>query len=349
MNRVRRLWVRATAASSGRRLEIYHMVAGLLEARVDLPNALEAAAQSAEARRAPGEAAMVRLWKEADAGKRFDAEIARWTPASETVVFGMSGMGRVEPAALFGSAARVCELKRMLVGAILQAVAMPVFLAFALLAVFWTAGGYLLPELVPLSREHRWMLHTKLLVAIATGLHERTWLFAALGAAGIAAVWTATLYWTGRGRRFLDRFPPFSLYRIVTGCSFLLVALELVASKVELSDDTFAKLRRASSPYGSSRIEAIRVGMAQGLAFGKAMEQAGTGFPEPGLIAVSQALDGVRGWNVELSRFLERWVRRSEQTMTARMAVLRIALQAAVMAGVLGLLGAMFDITQNIR
>ena len=348
MNRWLRIWRRLTSMSPGRRLEVYHLLAGLLQTRRQLPAALETVASAAEARGARGEGAVVREWNRALAGSRFAEEMARWAPRSEAAVFSAYGRGEVEIADLFAGAARVCELKTMLVEAIRSAVSTPAIYAVAVLGMMWAAGGYMLPELVAVSQSHRWAWYTQMMVGLCTGLYEQT-IPVAVSIAGIVAlVWVATLRWTGRGRRFLDRFPPFSLYRTVTGCSFLLSVMELVGSGVDLTDDMLERLRDSSSPYGASRIEAIRGRMTDGLAFGKSMEEAGTGFPDPVLIAVAQALDGTESWHVELAGFVDRWVRRSERIMEQRMAKVRLGVLTAVAATLAGLVGAMFDLASKI-
>ena len=348
MSRYLRLWYRLTAVSRARRTEVYHLVAGLLAARLDLPVALEAVASASEARGAAGEAAAVRAWNRALAGARFAEEMALWAPPSEAVVFEAYGLGRSGPEALFRGAARIAELKGMLVGAILRAVGMPVVLVVMLLGLMWGAGGHMLPDLLAAAASDRRAWYSDAMVLLCTGLYGAALPLAAGAVAAAAAVWVSVLRWTGPGRAALDRFPPWSLYRTVTGASFLLSAIELVRAGVDLTDEALARLRDGGSRYAASRIEAIRRQMAAGLAFGKAAEEAGHGFPEPALVPVAQALDGTPRWHEELGQFLDRWIRRSERAMEQRLALLRLGVLAAVALTVAALVATMFDVTQGV-
>ena len=59
------------------------------------------------------------------------------------------------------------------------------------------------------------------------------------------------------------------------------------------------------------------------------------------------ALDGVVGWEVKLSRFVERWVGRSDELLRARAAVLNGALLVLVTVVMGTMIDAMFSILKT--
>ena len=348
MNPVLRRLRRLLSAGANSRIDVFHMVSGLLDARINLASALETVAESATARGDGGQAGMLRIWKESLADGAFAAEMMRWVPGTEAMIFGAYGLGRVEPADLFRAAARVCELKTKMVAAVVGAVRMPVLMLIAVLAIIWTGGGYLFPELVKHSRPELWLPSTPIVVGVSIWFHDEALYVVSVLVLGTALLWLAVVYWTGPGRSFLDRFPPFSLYRTVSGASFLLVLIELLATGTDLPS-VLRRLQAGSSAYGASRVAAIREQMVSGLGFGEAMEEAGTGFPEPALISVVQAIEQLPRWHVELGRFVHRWVERSEKTMELRAGMLRLVMMVAVTAVMSAVIVTMYDLAGNVR
>ena len=348
MNPVLRRWRRLVSVGANSRIEFFHMVSGLLDANINLRDALETVAASTEVRGDRGQASVLRIWKQSLADGVLAETMARWVPATEAMIFGAYGVGRVEPADLFRAAARVCELKTTMVSAVVGAVRMPTLLFFAVLSIIWTAGGHLFPELLKHSRADLWLPTTGVVVGVSIWFHDNALYVGAALALAIALLWLAVVYWTGPGRRFLDRFPPFSLYRTVSGASFLLVLVELLATRAELPV-VLRRLEAGSSAYGSSRVAAIQEQMVAGLGFGEAMEEAGTGFPEPSLISVVQAIEQLDGWHDELGRFVHRWVGRAERTMLLRAGMLRLGMMIAVTAVMCAVILTMYDLAGNVR
>ena len=348
MNPVLRRWRRLVSAGANSRVEFFHMVSGLLDARIALPNALETVAESTEARGDGGQAKVLRIWKQSLADNAFPETMRVWVPGTEAMIFGAYGVGRVEPADLFRAAARVCELKTAMVSAVVGAVRMPMLMFVAVLGIVWTAGGHLFPEILKHSRPESWLPSTSVVVGVSVWFHNNAlYVGAALVVAG-AMLWLAVVHWTGPGRRFLDRFPPFSLYRTVAGASFLLVLVELLATRTELPV-VLRRLQDGSSAYGSSRVAAIRRQMVAGLGFGEAMEEARTGFPEPSLISVIQAIEQLDDWHDELGKFVHRWVGRAERTMLLRAGMLRVGMLTAVVAVMSVVIVTMYDLAANVR
>ena len=187
-----------------------------------------------------------------------------------------------------------------------------------------------MPVLESVVPPERWGPAAGLFRTASAWLHAEPLTFCAVCATVAAATGMAMVHWTGPGRAALDRIAPFSLYRTITGSAFLFVALEFLAAGLDLNDRAFEDLKRPASPYARHRIGAIQRGMARGAGLGRAMALAGHGFPDPALVPVAAALDGAPGWEDKLSRFVERWVGRSEDLLKSRAAALNGALLIVV-------------------
>lgn len=325
------------------RVDCFRTVADLLEAGFELERALDVTARALAGR--GGRAGLIQGWRRALPAGRFAEAMAASVPAAEAMIF--EAYGRVDAARLFAAAARVAELRERQMAAVRSALAMPLLLGLALVLMLWAAGGWFVPVLEGVVPAERWGFAAGLFRAVSLWLHAHPHLFAVLFAAAVLPALAATVYWTGPGRTALDRIAPFSLYRTLAGSAFLFVALEFLGAGLDLNDRAFEDLKRRSGPYARHRIDAIQRHMVRGAGLGRAMTLTGHGFPDPSLVPVVAALDGVPGWEGKLARFVERWVGRSEDLLRTRAAGLNAALMVLVTLIVAAGIDAMFSILQQ--
>jgi len=339
--------VRILAVGTAARVNIWNLMADLLGNSFGLREALELTLTANRRNRVLRW--MLRRWQFAHAGgmEAFVAELSRWTPASEALIF--YGTGRVAPEELFRAAARVAEMRARQIRAIWAALGVPTLIFAFVLGMVWYIGGYLMPVMREATDPAAWPGYVHATDRAATVFFEYDWAFGVGMLAAIAAVWVAVLRWTGRGRRTLDLVAPFSLYRIVSGSAFFLVVLEFLRLRVDLTERTWERLAMGASPYVQSRIRAIRVGMVRGgMGFGRALEAAGTGFPDETLVVVAAALDGRPGWETQLRGFTDRWIERSGAVMAAAALALNAVLMVVSTIVALAMLQMVFEVVSKV-
>lgn len=338
---------RLLAVRTGARVNIWNLMADLLGNSFGLREALELAL--AANRRNPLLRWMLRRWQFAHAGgmEAFVAELARWAPASEALIF--FGTGRVAPEDLFRAAARVAEMRARQIRAIWAALGIPSLIFAFVLWMVWYIGGYVMPVMREATDPSTWPPYAHATDRAATVFYEYDWAFGVGMLAAAAAVWTAVLRWTGRGRRTLDLVAPFSLYRILSGSAFFFVVLEFLRLRVDLTERTWERLSMGASPYVRSRIRAIQVQMVRGgMGFGRALEAAGSGFPDETLVTVAAALDGRPDWEEQLRGFTDRWIERSGAVMAAAALVLNAVLMVVSTAVVIVMLQMVFEVFSKV-
>ena len=325
------------------RVDCFQTVADLLDAGFELERALDVTAQALAGRGA--RARLIGSWRAALPAGRFAETMAASVPAAEAMIF--EAYGRVEAGRLFAAAARVAELRERQMAAVRKALAMPLLLGVAVVTMLWAAGGWFVPVLEGVVPPERWGPAASVFRAASSWLYAQPLAFAALCVAVLVPVGFAMVLWTGPGRTALDRIAPFSLYRTVTGSAFLFTVLEFLGAGLDLNDRAFEDLKRRAAPYARHRIAAIQRHMVRGAGLGRAMTLTGHGFPDPSLVPVIAALDGVPGWEAKLSRFVERWVARSDDLLRIRAAGLNAALLILVTVAVAAGIDAMFSILQQ--
>ena len=324
------------------RVDCFQTVADLLDAGFELERALDV---TARAMTGGSRARLIASWRAALPAGRFAEAMAASVPAAEAMIF--EAYGKVEAGRLFAAAARVAALRERQMAAVRKALAMPLLLGLALVLMLWAAGGWFVPVLESVVPPERWGPGAGVFRAASLWLFANPLPFAALCAGVGVPVMLVMLRWTGPGRTALDRIAPFSLYRTVTGSAFLFVVLEFVGAGLDLNDRAFEDLKRRAGAYARHRIGAIQRHMVRGAGLGRAMTLAGHGFPDPALVPVIAALDGVPGWEEKLGRFVGRWVERSEDLLRTRAAGLNAALLILVTLAVAAGIDAMFSILQQ--
>ena len=345
MTRLGRRLAATLALGRKARVDVFRMVADLLEAGFSLERALEVAAQAARDQGQGGRSRLLRSWRRALLEDRFAETATASLPASEAMIF--HAYGRVDAALLFAAAARVAEMRDRQLNAVWKALAMPLVLALGLVVLLWAAGGHFIPIIETVSPPEQWSTGARLFRNVSTWLYGNTLVLAGTLVGLVVSTALAMVAWTGPGRVTLDRIAPFSLYRTVTGSAFLFVVMEFLAAGIDVNDRTFDALKRVASPYTRHRIAAIQGFMARGAGLGRSMVLAGHGFPDPSLVPVVAALDGAPGWERKLARFVERWVGRSEELLRARAAALNGALLVVATLVMGSGIDAMFSILEQ--
>ena len=327
------------------RIDLFQMIADLLESGMSLEKGLSIAIETAASQGQGWRAGVLRQWRKALVGGRFAETAARWVPASEAMIFG--AYGRVEAGVLFAGAARIAEMRAKQKGAMWKALALPVMLVVGLVVLLWGAGGHFIPVLEQVSDPSSWGMGAQVFRITSVWLHGNFLLFLAICGGLMFGMYLLIIYWTGPGRQLADRVAPFSLYRTLTGSAFLFVVLEFVSAGVDVNDRTFSAMKKGASPYARHRIGAIQRHMNTGAGLGRSMRLAGHGFPDPALVPVVAALDGTAGWERKLGGFVKRWVGRSEEILRSRAAVMNGTLLLIVTFVMAGGIDAMFGILQQ--
>ena len=334
LGRSYRIVIAMIALGGSSRVEIWHMVTDLMAARLDVERAMEVTIQTFRDQGQSLRPWVLEKWRRALLDGRFPAEVARWVPATESMV--IQGYGRVDAARLFDAAGRIAEGRGKQKSALWAALGMPAALAAGIVVCLWLAGGQFIPVMAEIAPPSRWDPWTRMFAEAALWVHANDVRLLVWVAIGVVVLWFVMLNWTGFGRAAADKIPPFSLYRTIAGAAFLFVVIEFLRAGVDLNERTFGQLKGSSSRYTRSRIAAIEARMREGSGLGRSMVDCGHGFPDPSLISVVAALDGTEGWETRLAGFVDRWTSRSEELLRRRAGVLNAILLtiAAVMMGV---------------
>ncbi|MDE2774263.1 MAG: hypothetical protein OXI46_11265 [Gemmatimonadota bacterium] len=263
---------------------------------------------------------------------RFAATVAGYVPEAEALLFARFGMA--DDARLFQSAARVVAVETRIAAAIRQALAWPAFLFILIFVLLFGLGTTLFPTLETLAPIRQWPLLSQLVGRAAFTVAGNAPVFGVGLVVGFGAYKWAESHYIGPGRVWLDRIPPFSLYRIRTGATFAFVLIENARVGHEINRAFLDGVAASVPPYSRSRIQAIAA-LAERTSIGGAAVAAGHGFPDPELNAVLRAYAGQADWVERYGGYADAWLERLQEKIDAVLQLLRLGLMvlAAVIIG----------------
>lgn len=126
-------------------------------------------------------------------------------------------------------------------------------MAIGILSMFF---GELVPSLTNSIDKNSMSDYSSLLVVLADYFDPILYLTITLGIVVIAWTMWALPNYNGKFRVMLDRFPPFSVYRIMNGCSFLYALNSLMMSDMS-QQQALLVINKSASPYLRYRINRI--------------------------------------------------------------------------------------------
>ena len=127
LGRLFRMAVSWAALNGSSRVEIWNMLNDLMEADLDIENALKVTIRTYRDQGQSLRPWVLEKWRRALLDGRFPDEVALWVPATEAMV--IAGYGRVDALRLFGAAARIAEARGKQKSALWAALGMPTALA----------------------------------------------------------------------------------------------------------------------------------------------------------------------------------------------------------------------------
>ena len=313
------------------RARIWRMTSDLLDSGMELNRALPLVADITGTRDRKLQDILGRL-RAALRTDSFADVVSDYVPESEAMLF--SRFGSASDASVFRAAARLSSVDEKISKAIRQALLWPVFLFLLVILLLYSLGSNLFPTMATLAPVSDWPLGSRLVAVTSMWIADSIGIVAGLVLVAVALWKWAERHHTGAGRNWLDRIPPFSLYRLRNGATFAFVLIENARVGHEINRAFLLSLAESLPPYSRSRILAIAE-WADRTNIGSAAIAAGHRFPDPELNAVLRAYAGQRDWVPRFSRYADAWLDRLEEKVETMVKLLRIGL-LIVAASIIG-------------
>jgi len=271
--------------SNEKRLKIYYKLAALLRNKFTLMDALDRIwmIESDDGKKQEEPMAVAVAWwlRELEKGLPFSAAIEGWAPMREKLMLSVGDVSKLEKALL--NVIKVSEGSNRIIQPLVGAITYPVIMLCLSLVIVVGVGVYMVPPLLEFAKNATWSGTARSLVWLSGFVKVYWWTFPLVLIGFIGGIYASFALFTGPVRVKFDKFPPWSLYRMFTGVSWLMSLAALVESGTPIAK-AMQSLRQSANPYLRERIDKALMYMKNGDNLGTALKKSNTHFPEDELI-----------------------------------------------------------------
>ncbi len=282
-----------------KRLKIYYKLLSLLANRFSLMDSFDRVwgIESNDGKNPdePGAIAISSWTYEMERGKSFADAVDGWVPTSEKLMLVVGDVSKLDIA--LNNVIKVTEGTKRIKDPLVSALAYPFFLLLLVMGMIVAVGLYLVPMMTGFTKGAQWTGMAGSLVALSTFM-KSSWYILPVGFTSfIMLILISFQNLNGPIRAALDNYPPWSLFRMFTGVSWLMSLSAMVRAGTPLTK-AMEVLRDNGSRYLAYNLNAALKYMQMGLNLGFALKKANLGFPEREIIgdlSIYSELDDFEG------------------------------------------------------
>ncbi|MBV2236077.1 MAG: type II secretion system F family protein [Sterolibacterium sp.] len=253
-------------------------------------------------------------------GERLSKALEPWVTTEEMMLISAGEQsGTLETALL--SSARVMEARRRITSAVYAGLAYPFFLVLMAIGVLFLFGFKIVPAFTSVLQGAEWHGLAKLMIIISNLAHDWLWLILPLIAALVVVFFMTLPRFDGPLRIKLDRYPPYSIYRVMQGSTWLIALSAMVEAGLRI-EVALEQLAQNAGPWLQRRITTCLAGMRSGHNMGDALVRAGHEFPDREIIEDLGVYSSLSGFEEALSMLGREWLDESITQIESRMKII---------------------------
>jgi type II secretory pathway component PulF len=252
-------------------------------------------------------------------GRKLSDVILPWVNAEEAMLI-MAGeqAGTLDEA--LASVVKVARAGAAIRAAVVAGLTYPVFLLCMAFGAMYFFGYRIIPAFAKAVRADAWHGMARTMVdAAAFVQHWLHWIVMAVLLL-VLAFFAALPRWNGRVRVVLDRFAPFSIYRVMQGSSWLIALSALVQAGMRI-ETAIDQLGRNASGWARVRCDAALKGLRAGRDLGDSLERSGYEFPDRAIISDLRLYATKSGFDEALRAIGDEWITESVERVASLMSV----------------------------
>jgi len=295
--------------SDGTRMKIYRKLISLLRNRFSLMDALDRIrgiiTNDGKNPDEPMALAILYWSRSLQNGNPFSVALEGWAPASERLMLSVGDVSHLEGA--LENLIKVTEGTKKMKEPLISAVSYPMFLSMMVVLIIYGIGVYMVPPMIAAAPGTRWTGTAKDLVSLSVWI-QKNWLIAFASLPTLFVLIYCTLgRWKGKTRALVDNIPPWSLYRIFVGVTWMLALAALVRAGTPVSM-ALRSLRHDASPYLLYRIDSALVYVNNGDNLGEALSKTGLGFPDKEIVGDLRIYSEMDNFQEALDQMANEWL-----------------------------------------
>ena len=321
--------------SNAARLKLYRKISSLMRNRFSLMDALDrlhdSISNGGKNSGEPFAIAIVEWSRKLQNGMPFSDALKGWAPDRERLMLSVGDVSDLENALL--NLIKVTEGTTKMIRPIIGAVSYPSFLCMMAVLIIYAIGAYMVPPMIDAAPDVRWTGLARNLVDVSYWIKDN-WViaFSSLPIA-MAIIYFTIGIWTGPIRVVFDNLPPWSLYKVFVGISWLLALSALVKGGTPVSNSMRA-LRRDASRYLKERIDKTLIYINAGENLGQALGKTNLNFPDPEIIGDLKIYSELDNFEEALEKLANDWLEESVYLIEQKASVLNMV-ALLIVAGII--------------
>ena len=277
----------------------------------------------------PNVVALSQVASRLENGASLEAALAGWAPPADLAIIAAGSRAGDLPGSLEIALAAGDIVKRIR-NSIISRTWEPLVMLAAILYLIYLIGHQVLPAMEMAIPEAKWPVSAQMMLPLAwisTG--PPAVITVSLVATLSVITWITMGRWSRHGRRWFDRLPPWSIYRVIQGAGWIAGFSSLISAGERFESALTIQAKHAA-PWLKDRLIAARVHILNGLDLGTALSRTGYAFPDQALIDDI----GVFAHSADFPRVLknigEEWIRDQETQIQATVAVATTILNVGI-------------------
>ena len=320
---LQRTWLKLQFGAA-QRIRVYQKLNRFLSSSVSLRQALEIMYQHAseDGRKPKAPVAIILLdWlRQVKNGQSFGHAIQGWVPDGDRLVIeGGEAAGNLPQA--IERAVLISESLRLIVTTIMAGIAYPIMLFVAAIGFLFFFGTTVIPQFEEILPREEWTgVAGQMSVMSDFVQNGLIWVLLVLGVIGVIIAASMTK-WTGPIRNRFDRYPPWSLYRLVIGAGFMLTVSGMIKAGIAVPK-ILTMLQRGAAPWYVEKLSRTLYQVKNGHNLGEALYRTGFNFPDKDTVSDLRSYANLSKFDETLQRLGEEWLGDAIKRIKAQMSIL---------------------------
>jgi type II secretory pathway component PulF len=332
------------------RTRVYRKLVRFLENSMAIAQALDVMHQHAsEDGKKPKAAVAIVLdhWRrEVRNGKAFGKAIEGWVPESDRIVIeGGDRAGKLIVA--INKAILISESSRKIKGTLIGGLAYPALLIVVAIGFLVMFGLQVVPAFEEILPREKWVGAGAQMAFMSDFVrYYMVWFLIFIGGLIFGSIYSLPR-WTGHTRAKFDKYPPWSLYRLILGSGFLLTVSGMIKAGIA-APEILRILQRNASPWYKEKLSKTLDNVNNGHNLGDALHLTGFEFPAKETVQDLRAYASLNRFDETLEAIGTEWLSESVAMIDAQTAIFR-NIAFLILGGVfMWIAGGIFSLQQQI-
>ena len=278
-------------------------------------------------------ALMIAEWNQKiQLGKPLSTAMSGWVSPAEQMII-EAGEQNDNLANSLSDALEANDASSKIFKTIASGVLYPIILMIVQIGMYYGFSTEVVPTLSEVVPPETWTGNPHIMYVISQFIVSWLPLLIILLVGTIIAIVFSLSHLTGPTRPYLDKMPPYSIYKVTQGASFMISLRGFLSAGMAIPE-ALRRMKKVSNPYSTERIEAILARVNMGRNLGQAMLDAGNNFPDDEIATEIAVYSGLDEFDKNLDTLAKEWindaVERAKQASKTLNTVLIISIAGSV-------------------